>query len=174
MFRPVKIKDLDGKEKWVVLDIAHEQLRMDLGKFGNEKACWIAIYTYESKLQRRSKMLKTNVPEKPCLDTGNAKFFVGDRIRVVLNSYSSYIGNISEIKANSIVLTFEMFDAKEIKLDEVYKLRRAEPGETFDAVPYYDEEEKEFWRTHWYTKDGIKEKTPGDIAMLEEFFNKYK
>ena len=119
-------------------------------------------------------MLKTNVPEIFCLETEHAQFYIDDRIRVVLDSGSSYIGKIVDIKTDSIVLGFEYHDIKEIKLNDIKKLRRAEPNETFDTVPYYDAEEKEFWRTHWYTKNGIQEKTPEDIAMLEEFFKKYQ
>lgn len=119
-------------------------------------------------------MFKTNVPEKPCLETKHAQFFINDRIRVILDSGNSYIGEIADIKSDSIVLKFEYFDSREIKLSEISRLRRAEPNETFNTVPYYDAEEKEFWRTHWYTKNGIQEKTPEDIAMLEEFFKKYQ
>ena len=119
-------------------------------------------------------MITTNMPKVLYLDTGNAKFYIGERIRTVLKNYNAYIGEISEIHADSIVLHVPMFrgDNSTVKiwLSDIEKLRRAEPNETFETVPYYDSEEKEFWRTHWYTRDGIKEKSQADIDMLEEFF----
>ena len=122
-------------------------------------------------------MITTNVPETLYLDTGHARFYKGDRIRVSMKNRNGYIGEILEIKAESIVLFVPIYkgddSTREIVLRDIDKLRRAEPNETFETVPYYDAEEKEFWRTHWYTRDGIKEKTPEDIKMLEEFFAKY-
>lgn len=123
-------------------------------------------------------MFKTNMPSELYLDTGSAKFYKGNRLRVVMKNKNSYIGELVEIKASSIVLFVPICkgddSTKEIMLEDIEKLRRAEPNETFETVPYYDAEEKEFWRTHWYTRDGIKEKTSEDIAMLEKFFGKYK
>ena len=123
-------------------------------------------------------MITTNVPKFPHLDTGKAKFYKSDKVRVVTNLKSSYIGKIIEINSDSIVLFVPLYKGddttKMVMLYEIEKMRRAEPNETFDTVPYYDAEEKEFWRTHWYTRDGLKEKTPEDIKMLKEFFEKYE
>lgn len=120
-------------------------------------------------------MIKTNIPREPVLYVGEAMFRKGDRIRIQKKIMGGYIGEIAEIKYESIVLNIQFYNGgaihtKEIALFDINKIRRAEPGETFDTVPYYDAEEKEFWRTHWYTKDGIKEKTLEDIKMLEAFF----
>lgn len=123
-------------------------------------------------------MIKTNMPREPILSVGEAMFRKGDRIRIMKKNMGGYIGEIVEIKFDSVVLNVKLFpgdkSTEEVDLHQIEKIRRAEPGETFDTVPYFDAEEKEFWRTHWYTKDGIKEKTPEDIKMLEEFFAKYK
>ena len=122
-------------------------------------------------------MFKTNIPKDIYLSAGSARFYKGDKIRVCMKNWNGYIGEIVEIKSYSIVLNVPICKGddfkREIDLSEINKLRRAEPNETFETVPYYDAEEKEFWRTHWYTRDGIKEKTPEDIAMLESFFNEY-
>jgi hypothetical protein len=94
-----------------------------------------------------------------------------------MKNKSGYIGELLEIKYDTITLRINFGCEREnleLKISDIEKLRRAEPNETFDTVPYFDAEEKEFWRTHWYTRDGIKEKTPEDIKMLEEFFKKYK
>ena len=118
-------------------------------------------------------MVITNMPSEIFIDTGETKFYKGNRIRVV-TSKGSYIGNIIEISTENMVLHLPLYKGddtiKVVNFSDIEKMRRAEPNETFDTVPYYDAEEKEFWRTHWHTKDGIKEKTPADIAMLEKFF----
>lgn len=122
-------------------------------------------------------MIKTNVPQNAELYVDNGVFYIGNRIRVATKNRSGYIGELFEIKHDTITLRLNFGSEKEYKelnISSIEKLRRAEPNETFDTVPYFDAEEKEFWRTHWYTKDGIKEKTPEDIKMLEEFFAKYK
>lgn len=122
-------------------------------------------------------IFKTNMPSELYLDTGNTRFYKGDRLRIVLKNKNSYIGELVEIKAESIVLFVPICkgddSTRELMLEDIDKLRLAESNETFETVPYYDAEEKEFWRTHWYTRDGIKEKTPEDIAMLEKFFKEH-
>lgn len=122
-------------------------------------------------------MIKTNVPKNAELYVDNAVFSIGNRIRIAMKNRSGYIGEITEIKHDTITLRLNFGSEREnleLKISDIEKLRQAEPNETFDTVPYFDEEEREFWRTHWHTKDGIKEKTPEDIKMLEEFFAKYK
>ena len=42
-------------------------------------------------------------------------------------------------------------------------------GLTFIDKPYFDEEEKEFWMTHYVSRRGIVERTPADIAAMRRF-----
>ena len=119
-------------------------------------------------------MLRSNVPQYKYLYYGNRCYHQGHKVRVLMKSKSEYIGTVIEIGYQSFTLYFEHCDPKEIMFDDVDKFRLAKPNENLDNTPYFDEEEKEFWRTHWMTRDGIKEKTPEDIKMLEEFFKKYK
>lgn len=118
--------------------------------------------------------MRSNVPQHKYLYYGNRMYHQGHNVRVLLKNKSEYIGIIIEIGFESFTLFCDKYAPKEIMFEDVEKFRIAESNETFDTVPHFDAEEKEFWRTHWYTKDGIKEKTPEDIKMLEEFFAKYK
>lgn len=48
------------------------------------------------------------------------------------------------------------------ELRNVLYLRKATKDENFNNVPYYDEQEKEFWETHRITRNGIKKLTAFD------------
>ena len=110
--------------------------------------------------------------------SAEANFTIGDRVRILTINKSEYIGYVECINETLVILHVticpDWVELKTVFMAEIYKMRRAEPWETFDVLPYFDAEEKEFWRTHWHTRDGIKEKTPEDIKMLEEFFEKWK
>lgn len=123
-------------------------------------------------------MISSNVPqekEKFITFDGETKFYIGDKVRIQYPEWrGGVIGNIHDIFSDSISIDVETIGIKNIPFDIIWKMRRVERNENFDTVPYYDAEEKEFWRTHWITKDGIKEKTEEDIKMLEEFHRKYE
>lgn len=112
--------------------------------------------------------LRCNVPDVPRFWNDDSQFYVGDRVRVLFaNHGKELVGPIMEIRAHSFVV-YAMSETV-VPYEEVVKIRLAADKEDLNTVPYFDEEEREFWRTHWHTRDGIKEKTPEDIAMLEEF-----
>lgn len=121
-------------------------------------------------------MIVTNIPKEIYVSFNNeVKFYVGDKVRIqYIDWRGGVVGNIAGIFPDSIDIDIGVFGIKNVPFLKIWKMRRAEHNENFDTVPYYDAEEKEFWHTHWITKDGIKEKTPEDIKMLEEFFEKYK
>lgn len=117
--------------------------------------------------------IKCNVPIVPRFWNDDFQFYVYDRVRVLTGSHGhEYIGQIRRIYADRFVLGM---DGEEItvRFSQIDKIRFAASDESFDNTPYFDEEEKEFWRTHWLTRDGLKEKTPEDIRMLEEFERKW-
>ena len=118
-------------------------------------------------------MYITNIPKQPfvfCSDNGE-RIFIGDAIRILLNNHNQYIGEILDIRYDEIdVDIIEIHEQKSILLSDIYKMRTRENNEDLNNTPYFDDEEKEFWRTHWITKDGIKEKTPEEIKELEKFF----
>lgn len=122
--------------------------------------------------------IMSNIPEIPMMITTDYKTFkIGDRVRVqfVAKKYPEYpysgggvIGHIKSINYNSFVIDY-VLDTKVIEFDDIYIIKKVDDAETFDTVPNINDEEREFWRTHWITKDGIKKKTAEDSKMLEEF-----
>lgn len=121
--------------------------------------------------------IKSNVPkpEEICVFTDdNTKFFIGDNVRIQYVDWKGgIIGKISDIFADSLVIYTSIMGERVVLFSEIQKIKKVALDETFDTVPFYDEEEAEFWRTHWVTREGIKEKTAEDIRMVEEFKKKY-
>ena len=104
-------------------------------------------------------------------------FQVGDRVRVLhVGRCKEQIGEIKRIYLDRFVIFIGGIIQEEFtwKFDEVFKIRHNPPNVDMNDEQYFDDEEREFWRTHWHTRDGIKEKTPEDIKMLEEFERKWK
>lgn len=126
--------------------------------------------------------LNSNVPENPIIMTNTYHVFnIGDRVRIQYYpkkekeypySGGGIIGKIKAISHNSLTIESSFAD-KLVTFDEIFIIKKVSDEENFDNTPYIDDEEREFWRTHWHTKDGIKEKTAEDIKMLEAFFLKY-
>lgn len=121
--------------------------------------------------------IKSNVskPEEICVFMDdNTKFFIGDNVRIQYVDWKGgIIGKISDIFADSLAIYTSIIGERIVSFSEIQKMKKVALDETFDTVPFYDEEEVEFWRTHWVTREGIKEKTAEDIRMLEEFKKKY-
>lgn len=89
----------------------------------------------------------------------------------MLNNHNQYIGEILDIRYDEIdVDIIKIHELKSISLSDIFKIRMAKEDENLNNTPYFDDEEREFWKTHWVTKEGIKEKTSEDIKELEEFF----
>lgn len=61
------------------------------------------------------------------------------------------------------------------ELRNVLYLRKSTKDENFNNVPYYDEQEKEFWETHRITRNEIKkltafgEKEGGKVVVWNEY-----
>ena len=121
-------------------------------------------------------MVNSNIPQEKYVSFNNkVKFYIGDKVRIQYIEWrGGVIGKILDIFPDSLNIDIKFFGSENVPFSKIWKMRRAEHNEDFNTVPYYDAEEKEFWRTHWITKDGIKEKTAEDIKMLEEFAKKYK
>lgn len=127
--------------------------------------------------------IMSNIPEIPMMITTDYKTFkIGDRVRVqfVAKKYPEYpysgggvIGVITAINHDSFVVDF-VLDKRVVAFDDVYIIKNVGETETFETVPNINDEEREFWRTHWITKDGIKKKTAEDLKMLEEFNKELK
>lgn len=124
----------------------------------------------------------SNVPKYPILMTNTCHIFdIGDRVRIqyypkkekeYLYSGGGIIGKIKQIFHDSFIVENSL-DERLVMLEDVFIIKKISEDENFDNTPYIDDEEREFWRTHWHTKDGIKEKTAEDLKMLEEFENKW-
>ena len=123
--------------------------------------------------------LTTNVPARPELyltqdDDSLEKFSVGDKVTVLMVNHNQRVGMITEIQSDHFCIRIvdrdfmPIFDIETISLAEVKKMRRASVKDL--TKPYFDEEEKEFWMTHYMSRDGIVERTPADIAALRRFF----
>ena len=122
--------------------------------------------------------LTTNVPVNSELyltqDNGSLeKFSVGDKVTVLMQNHNQRVGVITDIQADHLRLRpvdrsfVPIFDIESISLSDVKKMRRASIDDL--TKPYFDEEEREFWMTHYMSRDGIVERTPADIAALRRF-----
>ena len=128
-------------------------------------------------------MLKSNVPETPMFVSDDYHtFMLGDRVRVQFYpekekkypySGSGMIGKIAAIYHDSFLIKNNMMH-RIVRFTEVFIIKKVDDKENFDNTPYINDEEREFWRTHWITKDGIKKKTAEDSKMLEEFNKEWK
>lgn len=110
-------------------------------------------------------MVTSNIPkEKYVVDTlTNETFKLFDRVRVLFEKYSGgAIGDIVKIDENEFLLMTTERTIVQIPYEKVLRLRKAVRAENFNNVPYYDEQEKEFWKTHHITKDGITKLTAFD------------
>lgn len=125
--------------------------------------------------------LHSNVPKiKHFEDENDNSFCINDRVRIQYEAkqkefpYSGggIIGHIKDIFHDSFIVT-NFWGDKEIQYNEVFIIKRVDEYENFENTPYINDEECEFWRTHWYTKDGLKKKTEEDIKYLEEFHSEY-
>lgn len=104
---------------------------------------------------------------------GKRIFQIGDKVRIQTGNeqigFGGYIGTIKDIGANHITLEIPHFYDRILSLTEIRKIRMATKEDSFNIEPYFDEEEKLFWETHWYSHGQIVEKTPEDITWLKEF-----
>lgn len=119
-------------------------------------------------------MVNSNIPQEKYVSFNDeVKFYIGDKVRIQYPEWrGGVVGEILDIFSDSLTVDVGIFGRKHVPFSKIWKMRRAEHNEDFDTVPYYDAEEKEFWRMHWITKDGIKMKTEEDVKMLEELRNK--
>lgn len=122
--------------------------------------------------------LTTNVPANPELyltqDDGSVeKFSVGDKVTVLMQNHNQRVGVITDIQSDHFRLRpvdrnfVPIFDIESISLSDVKKMRRASIDDL--TKPYFDEEEREFWMTHYVSRDGIVERTPEDIAAMRRY-----
>lgn len=95
-------------------------------------------------------MIYSNVPSTKCLYAGRKLFIIGDYVRVLyVNGHGGIIGEIKDIRTDTVLIEDHV-----LLFSEIYKMKEVSREETFDNTPYFDEEEKEFWNTHWITKYG--------------------
>ena len=108
----------------------------------------------------------------------NEVYKIGDRVRVqfVAKKYPQYpysgggiIGNIKQIYHDYFVV-----NNRKVDFDDVFIIKTVDEHETFDTVPNINDEEREFWRTHWFTRDGIKRKTQKELRILDEYDKEIK
>lgn len=127
--------------------------------------------------------LTTNVPANPELyltqDDGSVeKFSVSDKVTVLMQNHNQRVGMITEIQSDHFCIRIvdrdfmPIFDIETISLAEVKKMRRALIDDL--SKPYFDEEEREFWMTHYMSRDGIVERTPADIAAMRRFLEEWE
>lgn len=127
--------------------------------------------------------LTTNVPANPELyltqdDGSSEKFSIGNKVTVLMLNHNQRIGVITEIQTDHFRIRpidrhfTPIFDIETVSLSEVKKMRRALIKDLSNA--YFDEEEREFWMTHYMSRDGIVERTPADIAALRRYLGEEK
>lgn len=122
--------------------------------------------------------LTTNIPANPELyltqDDGSLeKFSVGDRVAILMHNHNMRTGVISKIHSDYFCIrpvdkTSFQFDIESISLSTVRKIRRASIDDLNKS--YFDDEEREFWMTHYVSRCGIVERTPEDIAAMRRYF----
>lgn len=122
--------------------------------------------------------LSTNIPANPELyltqDDGSLeKFSVGNKVTVLMLNHNQRIGVITEIRADHFCIRpidrhfTPIFDIETVSLSNVKKMRKASIDDL--DKPYFDDEEREFWMTHYVSRDGIVERTPEDIAAMRRY-----
>lgn len=127
------------------------------------------IHTREINEAVQTRVMVTN---------NNEVYKIGDRVRVqfVAKKYPQYpysgggiIGNIKQIYHDYFVV-----NNRKVDFDDVFIIKIVDEHETFDTVPNINDEEREFWRTHWFTRDGIKRKTRKELRILEKYDKEIK
>lgn len=127
------------------------------------------IHTREINEAVQTRVMVTN---------NNEVYKIGDRVRVqfVAKKYPQYpysgggiIGNIKQIYHDYFVV-----NNRKVDFDDVFIIKTVDEHETFDTVPNINDEEREFWRTHWFTRDGIKRKTRKELRILEKYDKEIK
>ena len=121
--------------------------------------------------------ISTNIPANPELyltqDNGSSeKFSIGNKVTILMHNHNQRIGVITDIQADHFCIrpvdrTSFQFDIESISLSTVRKIRRASIDDL--SKPYFDEEEREFWMTHYVSRDGIVERTPESIAAMRRY-----
>lgn len=122
--------------------------------------------------------ISTNIPAHPELyltqDDGSLeKFSVGDKVTVLMLNHNQRIGAITDIQADYFCIRpidrhfTPIFDIEMVSLSNVKKMRKASIDDL--DKPYFDDEEREFWMTHYVSRDGIVERTPADIAAMRRY-----
>lgn len=127
--------------------------------------------------------LTTNIPAKPELyltqdDGSMEKFSVGDTAAVLMINHNRRIGIITEIQVDHFCLRLvdrsfvPIFDIESISLSDVKKMKKASIDDLYK--PYFDEEEREFWMTHYVSRGRIVKRTPANIAALRRYLGEEK
>lgn len=127
--------------------------------------------------------LTTNIPANPELyltqnDGSMEKFSVGDTAAVLMINHNRRIGIITEIQVDHFCLRLvdrsfvPIFDIESISLSDVKKMKKASIDDLYK--PYFDEEECEFWMTHYMSRGRIVKRTPADIAALRRYLGEEK
>lgn len=127
--------------------------------------------------------LTTNIPANPEMyltqdDGSMEKFSVGDTAAVLMINHNRRIGIITEIQVDYFCLRLvdrsfvPIFDIESISLSDVKKIKKASIDDL--DKPYFDEEEREFWMTHYMSRGKIVKRTPADIAALRRYLGEEK
>lgn len=127
--------------------------------------------------------LTTNIPANPEMyltqdDGSMEKFSVGDTAAVLMINHNRRIGIITEIQVDHFCLCLvdrsfvPIFDIESISLSDVKKIKKASIDDLYK--PYFDEEEREFWMTHYVSRGRIVKRTPADIAALRRYLGEEK
>lgn len=100
--------------------------------------------------------IRSNVPTVPCIYVdGDNAIMRGNRVRILLRNKNEYIGYVREIFADYFIIQDFFGDPKEFLFSQVDKMKVIEATENLNNTPYYDESEREFWRTHIISRGGI-------------------
>ena len=109
-------------------------------------------------------MITSNIPATPLITSGKASYGIGDRVRLIVKSErhpesifagNSYIGKIVNI--TDTILCVSVPGGIIVKdIEDIVKIRKARPSESFINTPFYNKAERQFWKRYMYAHDGIK------------------
>ena len=99
-------------------------------------------------------------------------FNVGDKVRILMSNKAEYAAHIVSLTADSIELDIEDYNkntpTKFIEIKNISKIKKIPEDQDLNSEFYFDDDEKEFWRTHIYSKNGLVDRHSIGMPYLDE------
>lgn len=101
-----------------------------------------------------------------------SNFNIGDKVRILTNKKAEYAAHIVDMNSAYIELDIEDYNkntsTKIVNVEDIAKIKKINDDQDLNSDFYFDDEEKEFWRTHIYSKDGIVDRHSIGMPYLDE------